>query len=233
MNVFLSSLIAGLLTGVGALFSVAIKKPNKKLIGSALGFAAGIMLGISFFHLLLENTQKDKIMYLAIGLALGLAFMYLLEKLIPHSHGEKKEDDYLKMGYFIMLGIALHNFPEGLAIGASYGVSEKIGFTMAILIGLHNIVEGVAVSLPLAIGKMKSYKVILMTTLTGLSTLLGAAVANYLISISESLISISMAFAAGAMIYISVLELIPSSKREDFKFANIGLAIGLITSLFL
>ncbi len=237
MNILISSLIAGLLTGAGALITVNFKKINNKAIALSLGFAGGVMIGVSIFHLIPESINVVKRIYCIIGLLIGFLFMHILEKLVPH-HTEdinknNQNDKYLKMGYLIALGIAIHNLPEGLAIGASSGISEKTGIMMAVLIGLHNIVEGLAVSIPLHLGKVKKTKTILITTLTGLSTLLGAAIGLYLINISNKFISISMSFAAGAMIYIAILELIPQSYKENNNLSVLGIIAGAILSLLL
>ncbi len=234
MNILLSSLIAGLLTGLGAIIVVSIKKINKRIVSFSLGFASGIMIGVSLFHLLKESIQIDSIWYSLAGILIGFIFMHILEKLVPH-HPENPDDikKYQKLGYLIALGIAIHNFPEGIAIGASSGISEHTGLIMAILIGLHNIVEGLAVSIPLYLGNTKKSKTILITTLTGLSTLFGAAVGLYLINISTKFIALSLSFAAGAMIYISLFELIPHSLEEDKKLSFIGIIVGLIISILI
>lgn len=234
MSILLSSLIAGLLTGVGALIAVNIKKINNKVISLSLGFAAGVMIGVSIFHLIPESINAASRVYCLTGLVVGFLFMHLLERLVPH-HPEQicNDNKYLKMGYLIALGIAIHNLPEGLAIGASSGISEKTGLIMAVLIGLHNIVEGLAVSIPLCLGNIKKSKTVFITTLTGLSTLLGAAIGLYLINISSKLISVSMSFAAGAMLYIAILELVPNSFKEDKNLSVLGIVVGTLLALFL
>lgn len=229
MNVLMSSLIAGLLTGVGALFSILIKKPSKSMIGVSLGFAAGVMIAVSFFALIPESLSYSNYTYSVLGLIFGVLFMLVLEKVVPHDH----DGDYLMMGYFIALGIAIHNFPVGLAIGAASSISLKTSMFVAILIGVHNIVEGVAVSLPLHIGKLSKVKVVLITTLSGLSTLLGTYVGLYLLNEANYIVSLSMSFAAGAMLYISFVELIPNGIRENKKLAYIGLVLGLLFSIFI
>ena len=234
MIILLSSLLAGLLTGVGALIAVNIKKINNKVVSISLGFAGGVIMGISVFHLIPESIDFANKITCLLGLILGLLFMHLLERLVPHQHDElSKNDKYLKMGYLIALGIAIHNLPAGLAIGASSGISQKTGLMMASLIGLHNIVEGIAVSIPLHLGKIKKSKTVFITTLTGLSTLLGTAIGLLLINISYNFISLSMSFAAGAMIYIAILELIPHSFNENKNLSVLGVVIGILLSLFL
>lgn len=233
MSILISSLIAGLLTGVGALIAVNIKKINNKVISLSLGFAAGIMIGVSIFHLIPESISVERRYFCAIGLVIGFVLMHFLDRLVPHHPDdlEGNNNKYLKMGYLIALGIAIHNLPEGLAIGASSGISEKTSLMMAALIGLHNIIEGLAVSLPLHLGKVKKSKTVLITTLTGLSTLLGAAIGLYLINISSKFISMSMSFAAGAMIYIAILELIPHSFKENKTLSVLGIVVGTVMAL--
>jgi ZIP family zinc transporter len=235
ISIYLSSLIAGLLTGVGALISIAIKNPSDKLLSLSLGFASGIMLGISTFSLIPESLELGNIYFCALGFVCGAGFLGLLDYGLPHIHKNEVEyDEYKKMGYFIAIGIAVHNLPEGIAIGVSNEVSVVMGFYMAVSIGIHNIAEGLSVAMPLSLSpNMKKSRIVYITTITGLATLLGTIIGKAIITISAFFISASLAFAAGAMIYITSAELIPKSHRSYGKYANIGIVAGILFSLFL
>ena len=234
VNILVFSLIAGLVTGLGSIISVLIKKPTNKIMSLSLGFASGIMIGVSLLSLIPHSLETGDVLYTTIGFIIGGIFMWLIDIYTPHLHkNETNDNNYLKMGYFIAIGIAIHNLPEGVAIGASSGVSEQLGLLTASVIGLHNIAEGMAVALPLCLGQVAKKRIILITTMTGLSTFLGAILGIALVSISPLFIASSMAFAAGAMIYIASDELIPHSHKEHSEYANIGIMIGIALAFLL
>jgi ZIP family zinc transporter len=164
----------------------------------------------------------------------GALFLFLADISMPHIHKvEAENSQFATMGYFIALGITLHNIPEGIAIGATGDVSEQMGLATAITIGLHNIAEGLCVAMPLCLGNVRKTRVVLITTMTGLATLLGTWLGMFFGIISPSVIAFFLAFAAGAMIYISSDELIPKSHKTHSEFANIGIILGFIMSFLL
>lgn len=234
VNVLVFSLFAGLATGLGAIISILIKEPTEKVMSLALGFASGIMIGVSLLSLIPHSLETGDIWLAATGFIVGGIFMWLIDIFMPHVH--KTETDcstYLKMGYFIAIGIAIHNLPEGIAIGASSVISEQLGIFTAGAIGIHNIAEGMAVALPLCLGRIAKKKIVFITTLTGLSTFFGAIIGFILVGISPLFIAASMAFAAGAMIYIASDELIPLSHQAHSEFANIGVMVGIAAAFLL
>ena len=226
--------LAGLMTGLGGLIAILIKKIDQAVISSTLGFAAGVMVGISTLSLIPNSLDNGGLLTCVFGFVLGGIFLFILDIKLPHVHKiETEEKMYYKMGIFIALGIALHNIPEGLAVGVSGHISTELSFYTALGIGLHNVAEGLCVAVPLALGKLSKFRVVLISTLTGLSTLIGALGGLILGSISVGLVSVSLAFAAGAMIYITSDELIPQSHYTHSEFANIGIMLGFIFSLLL
>ncbi len=228
INVLIFSLLAGLVTGLGSIISILIKKPTDKIMSLALGFASGIMIGVSLLSLIPNSLETGDVLFTAIGFIIGAFFMWLVDTFTPHIHKEEaNNNDYLKMGYFIAIGIAIHNLPEGIAIGASSSVSEQLGLFTAMIIGLHNIAEGMAVALPLYLGRVDKKRIIFITTMTGLSTFFGTIFGIVLVNISPKFIATSMAFAAGAMIYIASDELIPHGHSTQSEYANIGIMIGI------
>lgn len=231
------SALAGLATGLGAFLVVIFGKPSKSVMSLMLGFASGIMLAISAFDLMPEAVEIGGMFTAAVGFILGAGLMFGLDTLIPHMHiGEGKTDagkdrELLKVGYFIFLGIALHNLPEGLAIGAGYSASLRLGAAIAIALGLHNVPEGMATAAPLLMGGMSKLKVLGLTTLAGLMTPLGTFIGAQLINLSSAFITISLALAAGAMVYIVSDELIPQSHRYHSHLANAGLLAGFLLGM--
>ena len=139
----------------------------------------------------------------------------------------------LKTGIIIGIGLALHNFPEGLAIGAGFETSFQFGISIAIAIAIHDIPEGISMAIPLKNGGMGTLKVIIYTFLSGVATGIGAFFGVLIGRINENLIGLMLSFAAGAMVYIVSGELLPESNKlytgTMASFGNIlGFIIGII-----
>lgn len=246
MDTILYSLLAGGSTVIGAIILVIFGSPGKKLMASFLGFAAGIMLAISLFELMPEGAELSNTLTSVIAFLLGCAMMWGVDKVLPHAHlstddnlvlenneNLKLEKTLRRTGYLIFFGIALHNIPEGLAIGAGLEASPELGLSLAIAIGLHNIPEGLAVAGPLKAGGLSSFKAVIFTLVAGLTTVIGAAIGLLIFNISPPLIGGSLAFAAGAMVYIVCDELIPQSNIMHAHIANLSIIIGLVVGFML
>ncbi len=230
-------MFAGVLgTGAGGLLSVIVKKPTPRFTGTILAFAAGVMLSIIFLELIEEAIEFSGYAAAVVGLALGMAVFYLLDHFLPHHHPVSAEDTpfggYLKKGTLLALGIALHNFPEGLAIGTGYVGSPELGLSLAILIGLHNIPEGMAVAAPLKQGGQSFPKVILITAMAGVPMGIGALIGAAIGSISDLVLGLSLGFAGGAMLYIVCDELIPDAYESAGAHLSIlGIFAGTILGI--
>lgn len=226
--------MAGLATGLGAILSISLKVISQRTLSISLGFAAGIMIGISTLGLIPASLETGMTYVTIIGFIIGALFLLSVDVSMPHIHKMETESrEYAKMGYFIALGIALHNLPEGIAIGATSEVSYSLGIMTAVTIGLHNVAEGLCVAMPLCMGQVNKWRIILITTMTGLSTLFGTFIGILFGMISPWFVAFSLAFAAGAMIYITSDELIPKSHKTHSEFANIGIVSGFILALLL
>ncbi|SET21150.1 ZIP family metal transporter [Anaerobranca gottschalkii] len=228
------SSLAGLATAVGALIVILFKKIGEKFIFSTMGFAAGIMIAVSTLELIPEAAELGGNFNTALGFTLGVILMYLLDIFVPHSHigsGEMENDEkskFKKMGYFIFLGIALHNLPEGLAIGAGFEAQKSLGMSIAIALAIHNVPEGMATAVPLLAGGVSKLKVVILTLIAGMMTPIGTFIGMLLFQISESFIAIGLSLAAGAMIYIVSDELIPHSHSGHSHWGNFGLLLGFL-----
>jgi len=234
ISILVIGLLAGLATGLGALISISLKVISDKILSVSLGFAAGIMIGISTLGLIPASLEMSSAYITIAGFIVGALFLLLIDVFMPHVHKmETESQQYAKMGYFIALGITLHNIPEGIAIGATYEVSHILGIMTAVTIGLHNVAEGLCVAMPLCLGKVNKFRIVLITTMTGLSTLFGTWLGLIFGLISPLFIAFFLAFAAGAMIYITSDELIPKSHKTHSEFANIGIVSGFILALLL
>ncbi|MDE5592355.1 MAG: ZIP family metal transporter [Clostridiales bacterium] len=168
-----------------------------------------------------------------------------LDELIHSNHYESHKNNKSNLfvaGLVMMTAIALHNLPEGMVIGASYAITPNIvanlfsgsGFIMAIVIGLHNIPEGMAVSVPLISGGMSKTKSILLTALSGLPTVFGALIGFALGGINEIMLTLSLGFASGAMLYVVFGELLPESiLMWKSKLPALSLFVGVLAGFLL
>lgn len=151
---FLASLAAGAATGVGALPVLFTKHASERLMDAMLGFAAGVMLAATAFSLLMPAIEIAGVWVTVLGLMIGTVFLVLMDRLIPHLHfisGLEGPPSGLSRIWLLILAITIHNFPEGLSVGISFGTGDiGAGTALAIAIGLQNMPEGLAVALPLA-----------------------------------------------------------------------------------
>jgi len=237
LEITLIGLMAGTMgTGIGGLLALSLLKPSNNVLGLMLGFSGGIMLSIVFMELL-QKAAENSFAHMIVGLLLGILVFVYLDNYFPHWHYVSEETvgkAYVRKGVLIATGIALHNLPEGIAIGAGFASSEQMGITLAILIAAHNIPEGMAIGFPLyfgGLGRVKSLAITLMAGVPmGVGALLGALAGN----ISFSFLSLSLGFAAGAMLYIVCDELIPDVYRlASAHTAILGITAGILTGMLM
>lgn len=224
----LYSCIAGTLgTGLGGLLAYGIKPSNTKLLSLLMSFSAGVMLAVVIFSLVPESLEMTTVWIMMFFIAVGAVFMMFCENIIPHTHATQTE----RLSWLLFFGIAMHNIPEGLAIGAGMNTQDNFGIMLALLIMLHNIPEGLAMSLPL---RLSGKNPVPMALLAGLPTVVGAALGKLLGGISAAWIGGSLAFAGGAMAYLSIMDLIPESASvSGYKQTLLAALAGLIAGFIL
>lgn len=230
-EILLVSMVSGLATGIGALIVLAFGQFSPRVLSALLGGAAGVMVAISMFDLLPSAVAYGSVANAAAGFAAGALLMLLLDSVIPHLHfmnGDGDSSMYAKRGYFIALGIALHNIPEGLAVGAGYEAAPSLGLLIALAIALHNIPEGIGIAACLRIAEVNRFWIVAITCLAGLFTPIGTVLGFAFLGISPRFIAVAFGLAAGAMIYIVSDELIPESHKQHSHAANIGLIAGIL-----
>ena len=168
------------------------------------------------------------------GVFLGVISMIVCDKLVNKVYAKKDtNNNLLKTGIIICIGLAIHNFPEGLAIGSGFDASQQLGISLAIAIALHDIPEGISISLPMKNGGFSKPKSIILTAISGFTTGIGAFFGAIIGNISLNLIGVSLAFAAGAMLYIVSCELIPESNRlYKGRMGSLGNILGVVIGLF-
>ena len=260
------ALFAGLftwvLTAIGASLVFLFKSTNRKFLDAALGFTGGVMIAASFWSLLspainaveiqneLGYSNLPTFLPPAIGFFLGAIFMFFLDKSIPHLHifGKIEEAEGpktdLKKTSLLVMAIAIHNIPEGLAVGVAFGALYSAEFSsvfslgsavaLGIGIGIQNFPEGFAVSMPLrraGFSKFKSWK---WGQLSAIVEPIFAVIGAAFVLLVYPILPYALAFAAGAMIFIVVEEVIPESQRGgNTDLATIGLIVGFIVMMCL
>ena len=237
LEITLIGLMAGTMgTGIGGLLALSLFKPSNNVLGLMLGFSGGIMLSIVFMELL-QKAAENSFAHMIVGLLLGILVFVYLDNYFPHWHYVSEETvgkAYVRKGVLIATGIALHNLPEGIAIGAGFASSEQMGITLAILIAAHNIPEGMAVGFPLYIGGLGRAKSLAITLMAGVPMGAGALLGALAGNISFSFLSLSLGFAAGAMLYIVCDELIPDVYRlASAHTAILGITAGILTGMLM
>lgn len=224
------SFLAGISTVLGGLIIVFKKEYNSQNLSVFLGFSAGIMIGISLFDLLYNsyiylNNKNNSIFLIFIFVLIGILIALLIDKMVP-----KESNKVGRVGVISLIGIIIHNIPEGIAtfITASYDI--KLGISFALAIAIHNIPEGIAISIPL-FNKTRNIKsTLLFTSIAGFSELLGAIISCIFLSnyINTTTMGILFAIIAGIMLHISFFELLPLSLSNDKKRGIYSLIIGIL-----
>lgn len=234
-DIILISSIAGILgTGIGGILGIIF---GSKTIGKTLAFTGGIMLGVVFYDLIPMSLTASNLFVTVVSILIGVLFICLTDLVISSRSNDKeltKEQNYINMGMIMLITMALHNFPEGMAIGSSSAYSLKSGLVVALVIAAHDIPEGMSIATPLSGGRMNKQKIFILTILSGFSTILGAIIGLWIGKISDMTLGLCLGLAAGAMIYVVFGELIPDSlntiSKKNMALMTIG---GIIFSLIL
>lgn len=245
MNELFKTMIIGLFFGtfgttIGGIIGVCFKKTSNRFLSFILSFAAGLMLSIVCFDLIPEALNMSGIFNVVIGIIFGIIIMIICDTLVKKKFDNNSSmlsntgNSLLKTGIIVSIGLALHNLPEGLAIGSGFGASITLGYSLAIAICLHDIPEGISMSVPMKNGGMNPFKVIFYVFLSGITTGIGAFFGALVGGVSKTIIAICLSFAAGAMLYIVSGELIPeSNKIYQGKIIAIGNIFGIILGMFI
>ena len=237
-------------TTLGSAMVFFLKKEiNPKLQKILLGFASGVMIAASIWSLLdpaISSYQEgDYKMWLipGIGFLVGIAFLLFLDYVIPHVHinqGEEGPKNKLPKTFIMMLAVTLHNVPEGLAVGTiiagaiSGNISEQAVLALSIGIAIQNFPEGAIISMPLKEEGFSKLKAFIYGFISGVVEPLASLIAIALTVVIATILPFTLAFAAGAMIYAVVEELIPESNEGPHSnLATIGLAIGFVLMMSL
>lgn len=253
MDVFLGLAIPFLGTTLGSGMVFLMKnKINIKIEKLLLGFASGVMIAASVWSLLIPSIDMAKTQNVidwipaTIGFLLGIVFLLILDSIIPHLHLHTDKPEGLKAKIekttMMVLAVTLHNIPEGMAVGVVFAgaIAHNTGITMAgaialaIGIAIQNFPEGAIISMPLKSEGMSKLKAFMYGTLSGLVEPIGALLTIALTNLVVPILPYFLSFAAGAMIYVVVEELIPEAQNgEHSNISTIGVAIGFVIMMIL
>jgi len=239
-------------TALGAAMVFFFKEIKRSALNGMLGFAAGVMIAASFWSLLapaIDMAEMEGVpgyIPAVIGFLAGGGFLWLVDKLMPHLHMFNKESEgpktSLARSILLVLAITLHNIPEGLAVGVAFGAaasgyagSTVLGaIAVAIGIGIQNFPEGAAVSVPLRREGLSRWKAFVYGQASGIVEPIAGVFGAWLVLMVKPILPYALAFAAGAMIYVVVEELIPEAQgSEKTDASTIGVMIGFAVMMFL
>ena len=243
LQAFLATCFTWGLTAAGAAPVFFVRKMNQDLLDGMLGLASGVMIAASYWSLLAPAIEMSEgsVFPAVTGFLLGGAFLFCVDKLLPHVHPGHKtsEAEGIKTPWqrstLLVLAVTLHNFPEGLAVGVAFGAAAHglngaaLGgaIALAIGIGIQNFPEGTAVAMPLRREGLSRRKSFWYGQLSGVVEPIGGVIGAAGVLMMRPLLPYALSFAAGAMIYVVAEELIPASKRErDSDIPTIGVMIG-------
>lgn len=243
MSEILKTTLLGLFFGtfgttLGGILGIVIRKNSNKFLSFILSFTSGLMMSIICFDLIPEALEISNIYGVVLGVIFGVISMIFCDIIVQKKFNVKQKkytgkNELLKTGIIVSIGLAIHNFPEGLAIGSGFEASLKLGLGLAITICLHDIPEGISMAVPMKNGGMSKVKVIFYVILSGITTGIGAFFGALIGSISNVIIAVCLSFAAGAMLYIVSGELVPESNRlYTGRMAAIGNMLGFIIGIF-
>jgi ZIP family zinc transporter len=239
----IASLLAGGATGLGAIPIFLKKDFSRKTLDLMLGTSAGVMLAASSFSLLVPALDyvtdwTGILSVVAFGFGLGGLFVHLSDKYLPHEHfmkGTEGPASNISRVWLLIIAITIHNFPEGLAVGVSFGTGDPItGISVATAIALQNIPEGLAVAAPMVREGYSRKYAAAIALLTGLVEPIGGILGVSIFVLSVILLPYGLAFAAGAMVFVVGDEMVPESHSgENARVATWGLMIGFILMMTL
>ena len=241
----------GTTLGAGMVFFLKnnIKQSVEKLL---LGFASGVMIAASIWSLLMPaiemSEEQGKIGWLApaVGFLLGMLFLLVLDSIIPHMHLDKEKPEgvksKLKKTTMLVLAVTLHNIPEGMAVGVTFagallgnsGITMTGAMALAIGIAIQNFPEGAIISMPLKSEGVSKGKAFLYGAISGIVEPIAAIITILLTELVVPILPYLLSFAAGAMIYVVVEELIPESQMgKHSNIGTVGVALGFVIMMIL
>jgi len=232
-------LISGITgTGIGGLIAFFVGKTvSNRVLSTILEFSAGLMTAVVCFELVPEAVKIAGLNLTMIGVILGILIIIIIDdfvnrlKVVKNTRGNS---NLLRAGILVSIGLALHNLPEGFAVGSGFESSVTLGITLTIIIAIHDIPEGIAMALPMKVGGFSATKAFLLTVLSGVPMGLGALIGAALGHVSQQFVAVCLGFAGGAMLYVVFGELIPESKRIYLgRMSSVGNISGIVCGIII
>jgi ZIP family zinc transporter len=236
LKITLIGLISGITgTGIGGLTAFFVRGVNKRSLSFILEFAAGLMTSVVCFELIPEAFSYGGTILVFAGVFAGVLTIMAVEEFLRRFGAIKPQNEktgLLKAGVLMAIGISLHNFPEGFAVGSGFGASLSLGIMMTTVIIIHDIPEGIAMAVPMRAGGFSKSKAFFITVLSGLPMGVGAFLGAVLGGVSQGFIGACLGFAAGAMLYVVYGELVTESKKLYLgRLSSVGNVMGIICGI--
>jgi ZIP family zinc transporter len=254
---FMLTILAGLATGIGSTIAFFVKDRSTKILTFAMGFAAGVMLYVSFVEILPEaiiklteayhGDEKAGTAYGVLAFFVGMLIVAIIDKLIPEAEnphefstglkeksgkdGVPDPDKLMRIGVLTALALAIHNFPEGIATFVTALDDPELGMTIAIAIAIHNIPEGIAVSMPIYFATGDRKKAFMYSFLSGVVEPLGAIIGYFILMpyLNDALMGVLLSGVAGIMVFISLDQLLPAAEEYGEHHLSIyGVVLGMM-----
>ncbi len=254
---FMLTILAGLATGIGSTIAFFVKDRSTKILTFAMGFAAGVMLYVSFVEILPEaiiklteayhEDEKTGTAYGVLAFFVGMLIVAIIDKLIPEAEnphefstglkekqgtdGVPDPDKLMRIGVLTALALAIHNFPEGIATFVTALDDPELGMTIAIAIAIHNVPEGIAVSMPIYFATGDRKKAFIYSFLSGVVEPLGAILGYFILMpyLNDTIMGLLLSGVAGIMVFISLDQLLPAAEEYGEHHLSIyGVVLGMM-----
>ena len=233
------AIIAGIAgTALGGLIGALFRGTSDRTLSGVLAAGAGVMLGMVCFELFPESKEQGGMLPLLLSAVCGVILLLVIDRIAdakeraPEPQTDAGSHAMLRVGIVLILALAVHNVPEGFALGAGMRADGTLGWKLVLLIALHNIPDGMAIAVSLILGGMKKWQAVLLTALSGIPTVIGGMLGYWLGGLSPTVISVALAAAGGALLYVTFHEMLPQSFRMEKGWVPaVCTAFGLLLSM--
>lgn len=220
------SIMAGACTALGAIFLFIKRHWSEASLAVFLGLASGVMIAVVLFDMLPSALVYAGFGPAMKGIAGGLLVLFLFDRYLLDKLS--RGDTLIGLGYLIMLGIAMHDLPEGMAIALGHEMKARTGMVIALGIGIHNIPEGMAIAAPLIMGGMRRLRILSQSVLVGLITPLGTIIGLAVVHTLPFLLPLMLGFASGIMLYLVFFQLWPQAGLQNQYTRWFGFWLGMV-----